>query len=273
MGFGKYHEDIVSRYVNDTRDREPSLGSPVPPQEIKSKPEAKQGMKQMTGLKQFQMSSARPLPVIVLADVSGSMGADGKIEALNAALKEMIKTFSTESRLRAEIQVSLITFGGAQAATHLPLTPAHEVSNITPLVAAGGTPLGSALETVMEMLENKEIIPSRAYRPVLVLVSDGLPTDDWKQAFLRLTDSERAKKASRLAMAIGSDADEEMLQSFTQDVEAPLFKAHNARDIFRFFRAVTMSVTTKSQSPNPDQSAVFVIDDLPEGDFLKGLDC
>lgn len=30
----------------------------------------------------FVAKSARPLPVIVLADVSGSMGADGKIEGL-----------------------------------------------------------------------------------------------------------------------------------------------------------------------------------------------
>lgn len=272
MGFAKYQEDIVSRFVNDTRDRETLLGGAVPPQEIKSKPVVKQGAKPMSGLKQFQMSSARPLPIIVLADVSGSMGVDGKIEALNAALKEMINTFSTESRLRAEIQVSLITFGGTQAATHLQLTPAHEAPKIEPLIASGGTPMGSALEAVREILENKELISSRAYRPVLVLVSDGLPTDDWRQSFLRLQDSERAKKATRLAMAIGADADEEMLQSFIQDVEAPLFKAHNARDIHRFFRAVTLSVTTKSRSPNPDQSAAFVIDDLPNEDPMNGLE-
>ncbi len=74
MGFGKYQEDIVSRYVNDTRDREP-----LTPEEIKTNPESPRGEKQLSGLKQFQMSTARPLPVIVLADVSGSMAADGKI--------------------------------------------------------------------------------------------------------------------------------------------------------------------------------------------------
>jgi uncharacterized protein YegL len=60
-------------------------------------------------------------------------------------------------------------------------------------------------------------------------------------------------------MAIGSDADENMLKEFTNDSEAPLFKAHNARDIHRFFRAVTMSLTTRTTSQNPEQTSEFVI--------------
>lgn len=259
MGFGKYQEDIASRYVNDTRDREP-----LTPQEIKSKPESTQRGKQLSGLKQFQMSAARPLPVIVLADVSGSMAADGKIQALNAALQDMVKAFAEQSRIRAEIQVGLITFGGDAAVAHLPLAPAHQIKQLDTLQAEGRTPMGQAFELATALLEDKELIPSRAYRPVLVLVSDGMATDDWKQAFNKLQASERAQKASRFAMAIGSDADEMMLRSFANDPEAPLFKANGARDIHRFFQAVTMSVTVKSQSPTPDQIAVFIIPDLSD---------
>lgn len=267
MGFGKYQEDIVSRYVNDTRDREPLSGSSVAPQEIQRNPETK-GAKQMTGLKQFQMNVARPLPVIVLADVSGSMVSDGKIEALNAALRDMISTFAEQSRLRAEIHVGLITFGGESAKAHLPLAPAHQIVRLGPLQAEGRTPMGHAFELATSLLEDKDVIPSRAYRPVLVLVSDGHATDDWKEAFRCLQGSERAEKAARYAMAIGADADETMLMSFANDPEAPLFKANNARDIQRFFRAVTMSVSVKSQSPNPDKTTSFVIPDIPEDDPL-----
>ena len=35
----------------------------------------------------------------------------------------MISSFAGESRLRAELQFSLITFGGSQAELNLPLTP------------------------------------------------------------------------------------------------------------------------------------------------------
>lgn len=36
--------------------------------------------KSMNQLKDFTIAEARPLPVVILADVSGSMSVDGKIE-------------------------------------------------------------------------------------------------------------------------------------------------------------------------------------------------
>jgi uncharacterized protein YegL len=266
MGFGKYYEDTVSRYVNDTRDREQAISKPEPVSVEKAKSEAKEGKKKVSGLKKFQMSAARPLPVIVLADTSASMIADDKIKTMNAALQDMVKTFADQSRLRAEIQVGLITFGGEEAEAHLPLTPAHQIERMEALEPQGRTPMGHAFQLATELLEDAELIPSRAYQPVLVLVSDGRPTDDWHEAFSKLQTSVRAQKASRFAMAIGSDADEDMLKRFANDPEAPLFKADNARDIHRFFRAVTMSVAVKSQSPNPDQPTQFAIPELPDDD-------
>jgi len=121
MGFAKYQEDIVNRYVGDLAMR--SVKAPVSPPKPSS-PNAKnqpdQRTKKMSSLKKFAVATPRPLPVIVLADTSGSMGENGKIGALNAAMKDMVSTFAKESRLRAEIQVGLITFGG-KAQVHLPL--------------------------------------------------------------------------------------------------------------------------------------------------------
>jgi len=224
----------------------------------------------MSSLKKFAVAAPRPLPVIVLADTSGSMGENGKIEALNAAMKEMVVTFSVESRLRAEIQVGLITFGG-KAKMHLPLIAAHSVTGLGELKAEGVTPMGAAFHLARQLLEDKDRIPSRAYRPVLILLSDGQPTDDWSAPLKALCESERAQKATRLAMAIGPDADEAMLRDFANDAEAPIFRAHNARDIHRFFRAVTMSVTTRTASQNPDLAIAFVVpppdDDALDLDF------
>lgn len=221
----------------------------------------------MSELKKFQVQTARPLPIIVLADTSGSMSVDGKIEALNRGLQEMIVSFAKESRLRAEIQVSLITFGGNQAELNLPLTPAHQLQSFTSLVAEGMTPLGGALSLASEMIEDKDCIPSRAYKPVIVLVSDGYPNDDWQGPFARLVNGERSSKATRFAMAIGADADESMLSDFTNDPEAPLFHAENARDIYRFFRAVTMSVSARSQSATPNQATPLQIPSADDQDW------
>ena len=221
----------------------------------------------MSELKKFQVQTARPLPIIVLADTSGSMSVDGKIEALNKGLKDMIISFAAESRLRAEIQVAVITFGGNQAEVNLPLTPAHQLQGCKPLVAEGMTPLGGALTLASQMIADKDCIPSRAYKPVIVLVSDGYPNDEWQGPFTRLASGERSSKATRFAMAIGSDADEAMLSDFANDPEAPLFRAENASDIHRFFRAVTMSVSARSQSATPNQSAPLQIPNEDEQDW------
>lgn len=219
-------------------------------------------------LKQFAIQKARPLPVIILADTSGSMSADGKIDALNASIKEMISTFSEEGRRQVEIQLAIITFGGTYAEIHESLTPAHEVTHFKEMVASGPTPMGGAFELVTALLEDQERIPSRSYRPVLVLLSDGYPTDDWKVGFDKLCNSDRAQKASRFAMAIGNDADESMLKDFVNDDEAPVFKAHQARDIHRFFKAITMSVTARSKSQAPNEIPAIDFDELDTDDEL-----
>ena len=220
----------------------------------------------MPGLKEFTVASARPLPVILLADVSGSMAADGKIEALNRAVAEMQATFAEEEDDRAEIHLAVVTFGGT-AALHTPLTPASDV-RWTPMESDGRTPLGAALDIVTDLVEDHERVPSRAYRPTLVLVSDGLPNDEWKGPLKRLLGSERAAKAERFALGIGADADHDMLRRFLNDPEGRVFEAHEGREIRKFFQWVTMSVTSRSRSTEPNRTADIDPPDLDDfGDF------
>ena len=96
-------------------------------------------------LKEFTTTAARPLPIIILADTSGSMGSEGKIDNLNQAIREMLDSFANEDDLRAEINVAIITFGGT-VGLHTDFMPAskaklqwHEMS------ANGGTPMGGAI--------------------------------------------------------------------------------------------------------------------------------
>ena len=223
-------------------------------------------------LKKFAVAKARALPVIILADTSGSMSVKGKDEALNEAIQNMVSTFKQESARQAEIHVGLITFGGESAEMHLPLAKASEIEAMKPLDAFGRTPMGHAFELATEVLEDKEIITSRDYRPVLILLSDGIPTDSWQAGLERLTNSERGQKASRFAMAIGAEANIDVLEAFNNDLEAPVFKANEARDIHRFFRAVTMSVTARSQSRTPNELAPINFDELDNDDDDLGLD-
>lgn len=187
----------------------------------------------MSRLKEFTVQAARPLPVILLADVSGSMGVDGKIQALNHATREMVEAFQDESDLRAEIHLAVITFGG-QSRIHLPLSPVRNAS-WSDLGANGGTPMGAAFDLAREMVEDRNTVSSRAYRPTIVLVSDGQPTDTWQQPLQTLIGSERGGKAFRMALAIGADADFSVLQAFLADPEGPACIAQKMRAKFGNF--------------------------------------
>jgi uncharacterized protein YegL len=276
MGWAKYQEDIVSRLVRDNQvdvivgksNLKPARKTRKVLADCKLKPfrHSKSEGEEMSKLKEFTVASARPLPVIVLADISGSMAANGKITALNDAIAEMISTFAEEDDSRAEIHVSVVTFGGGTADVHKTLTPADQVS-WEAMSANGRTPMGQAFTLVRAMIEDKNVIPSRAYRPTVVLVSDGVPTDDWEQPLRDLLASERASKSMRLAMAIGEDADQKTLSAFLDDPEGRVFEAHEAREIKKFFRWVSMSVTSRSRSANPNSAVAFEPTDLDDFDF------
>ncbi len=199
---------------------------------------------------EFSIASARPLPVVVMADISGSMSIDGKIDALNTAIDEMITSFAELRSERIDIHVAVITFGGDAAALHAPFTSAQDIG-WQPMSAAGKTPMGHALELVNGLINDREVLPSRAYRPTLVLVSDGQPNDAWTGPLENLLSSERGAKADRFAIAIGRDADFDILQLFAGE-DGHVLRAHEARDVRKIFRWVTMTVTARTQSINPD---------------------
>ena len=202
-------------------------------------------------LKEFTSSAARPLPVILLADVSGSMAVEGKIDALNQSVREMLATFASTDDLRAEIHVAIVTFGG-EARLHTPLQPASAVK-WSDMVADGGTPMGQAMTLAADLVDDKDKIPGRAYRPTVILISDGQPTDSWQTGLDRMTKHGRAQKADRMALAIGGDADTDMLRRFLNNEKKQLFVAADARRIKDFFQFVTMSVTARSRSANPNE--------------------
>ncbi|WP_458400430.1 vWA domain-containing protein [Mailhella sp.] len=207
----------------------------------------------MIDFTQFTLSEPKPFLVMLLLDISGSMYGD-KITELNRAAQEMIDAFSKEEKMEVEIRVSIITFGG-KATLQLPFTKASLV-HFSPLQAEGGTPLGAALKIAKNIMEDRSSVPGRAYRPIAVLVSDGQPNDDWKSPLKDFISNGRSSKCDRMAIAIGSDADRNVLGLFVANTENPILTAHDAANIRESFKAVTMSVTQqvrqKTRNAVPD---------------------
>ena len=174
----------------------------------------------MEELNQFTYQTPKTLPVVLLLDTSGSMHENGKIAVLNSAVNEMLTSFKNLDATNASISVSIITFGG-NAQICQELKPVSEIGEIN-MIASGMTPMGGAVRLAKEMIENKEIITSRTYRPTVVLVSDGMPNDSWEDAIDLFKNDGRSAKCYRMAMGIGVEegtTEHKVLENFISNEE------------------------------------------------------
>ncbi len=215
------------------------------------------------GFNDFVLREPRVLPIFILADVSGSMAGE-KINELNLSIREMVHTLNQVEDIRGKFQVSIITFGGDVKV----LQPLSDIDGleIQELKAGGNTPMGKAFEVVASIIEDREQVPSSAYIPTIVLISDGLPTDCpeeicknknylvW-EPLAKLHKGTRCAKAQRLALGIGIDADFDMLKDYVNCPEIPVIKATDISGITKFFQWVTMTTIVRINSVNPNEVA------------------
>lgn len=206
----------------------------------------------------FTSTKAKPLPIILLLDESNSMSGD-KIERLNEAVIRMLNSFRKEETQASEFLVSIIGFGGdyqdgmdGQSAKILNHPTAASEIRFEGLSAFGWTPLGEALKLAKALIEDKEKTPSRAYRPLVILVTDGLPTDEWRAPFFDFVENGRSAKCDRMALGVGGDTDMDMLGKFVAGTGHEVFTTDQADGIIKFFKFVTMSVVTRTRSQNPN---------------------
>jgi uncharacterized protein YegL len=203
--------------------------------------------------------ASRPLHFIWILDVSGSMSNDGKIQALNHAICEAIPHMKEEAAKHCEAQlfVRAITFSsGAQ--WHISQPTRIEDFKWEDTSANGVTDMGKALSMVAEQLKMPPM-PERGFRPVLVLISDGQPTDDYKTGLNALFSERWGRKASRVAIAIGKDANYDVLQQFINHPEIKPLKANNADSLAKcitFASTVPTSLVVNPPSQTDQDKAI-----------------
>jgi len=193
--------------------------------------------------------ASRPLHFIWIADSSGSMEQDGKIQALNTAIREAIPHMRkvAEDNPNAQVLVRAVKFSnGAQWHITQP-TPVADFA-WTDLAAEGETDMGKALQLVAEQLKMPPM-SERALPPVLVLVSDGQPTDDFEAGLKALLDEPWGKKAVRIAISIGRDADAEVLQRFIGNSELKPLAANSPEALVRHIKWASTAVLKSASSP------------------------
>ncbi len=213
------------------------------------------------------------LHLVWLCDCSGSMRGE-KIESLNFAIREALPAMRDEARTypHARVLVHAIAFSDGARFVRDDAQPidAFAWSDVS---AGGFTDMGAALTLVAERLGSQ---PSAGgvLAPVLILISDGRPTDDFAAGLAALHAQPAFASAQRIAIAVGDDADEECLQLFIGDGGgSPLAAATCADLVERVAWASTIPLRAASTPPVDPAGGLGVPGAAPANVSEEPLEC
>ena len=194
--------------------------------------------------------AARPLHFIWTVDCSTSMKGE-KISTVNHAIQSTIPDMRAESAQNpnARLLVRTLKFSsGASWVTANPV-PVEEFA-WDDLEASGLTDMGKAFECLAAQLTIPPM-SERALPPVIVLLSDGHPTDSYNKELDKLLSLTWGRKAVRVAISIGKDADDSVLEEFTGNRELVL-QANNVKTLVKMIKwASTLAGMVSSPDSKP----------------------
>ena len=107
---------------------------------------------------------------------------------------------------------------------------------------------------------------SGSFAPAIILLSDGGPTDDYASGLSKLKANNWFKSAIKIAIAIGDDADKDVLKEFTGSSEA-VITVHNIEALKQIIRVVAVTssqIGSKSSTAGDITKQEQVIKDVQD---------
>jgi uncharacterized protein YegL len=208
----------------------------------------------------------RRLPVYLLLDCSESM-AGPPLEAVQAGVGAMVSALRKNPYAIETAFLSVITFG-VKARVLTELTELTRFKKTPKLEIRPGTSLGAALDLVRERI-GREVVKSTPkvkgdYKPLIFILTDGQPTDDWRSPLARLMVP--APMATIHAVGCGPEVDYETLSKIA-DV-CVRNDSLTPESLARLF--VWLSASVQSRSVAPEKPVP--LDKVPLGEGMSMVD-
>lgn len=187
------------------------------------------------------------MPLIFMVDTSGSMGG-AKIAALNTAVREALNEVGDISKncADARIKVNAMEFN-SDCRWMYPAPVDAESFQWQDLTAGGNTSFGMAVKELNAKLTRKEggfieAVGSRR-APAIILISDGGPTDSYRNNLATIRGNQWFDIAVKVAIAVGDSADKDMLAEFTGSMES-VITVHDLEQLKKLIRTVSVTSST-----------------------------
>jgi len=183
-------------------------------------------------------------PCMLLLDCSGSMSG-APIKELNNGLRAFQEQLAKDELASKRVEVTVLTF-----ATDVKIVNEFETAeNFNPkeLVAGGLTSTGQAIEKAIQMLETRKAVYKANgisyYRPWIILITDGEPTDDWANAANMVHEGEKNKQFAFFAVGVQGANMNKLNQMTTRGV-----KELEGLQFTSLFQWLSNSMTSVSRS-------------------------
>lgn len=197
----------------------------------------------------------RQLVLFFIVDTSGSMMGT-KITSVNVAIRSVLPDLQDAGGADIDLKVACLKFStGCEWMYPTPI--AADSFQWQELQADGVTDLGMAFEELNDKLSRDKFLtaPSGSVAPVLFLMSDGEPTDDYLSGLNKLKNNNWYKHAIKVALAVGDDANKDVLKEFTGNIEA-VITVHTPESLKKWIRKVSITssmIGSRSQPVNDGQ--------------------
>jgi uncharacterized protein YegL len=195
----------------------------------------------------------RQMVLFFIVDTSGSMEGT-KIGSVNTAIREVLPELQGIGGSDVDLKIACLKFSSGCEWMHTSPVPIENFQ-WNNLVANGVTDFGTACKELAAKMDKNKFLnaPSASVAPAIFLLSDGEPTDDYKSGLALLQGNNWFKYAIKVAVAIGDDANIDVLKEFTGNREAVTI-VHTPEALCKMIKFVSITSSQIGSKSQPMQN-------------------